>query len=113
MVQCTLLVPLGEYYGNRMVNSINHIINSIWEHMVMAELKRGHYEYLKDTIKNDPHISMYHRDLLLGILYVYFSRDMNNFRADRWLSALGPDIKESVMEIISNDTSHTITFPTK
>jgi len=80
--------------------------------MVMSELRRGHYDYLKDTIKNDPDISEYIRNLMLALLFVYFKRDMNNFRSDRWLSALGPNVKERFNEIITNDTSHTFEVPT-
>ena len=74
----------------------------------MSELKRGHYNYLRDTICNDPHISNYLRYAMLGILYVYFLRDMNNFRSNRWLHK--HEI-EGVKEIVENDTGHTFRVP--
>ena len=73
-----------------------------------SELKRGHYEYLRDTIINDPNISNYQSLLLIGILYVYFERDMNNFRTNRWIHK---SQMEAVKEIIENDTGHTIRIP--
>lgn len=75
----------------------------------MSELKRGHYDYLRDTIRNDPDISNYQSMLLLSVLYVYFKRDMNNFRDNKWLHK---NEIEAVKEIIENDTSHTFEVPT-
>jgi hypothetical protein len=74
----------------------------------MSELRRGHYDYLRDTIMNDPNISIYQSLLLIGILFVYFKRDMNNFRSDKWIHK---SQMENVKEIIDNDTGHTLIVP--
>ncbi len=68
-------------------------------------LTRSQYDYLKDTILNDPGIGLNVRDLMMGLLFIYFKRDMPNFNQKKWLMHL--DINK-IKERVENDTSHTL-----
>lgn len=45
---------------------------------------RQHFDYLSDTILNDPDITESSRAIMYTALEVWFKRDFVNFNAERW-----------------------------
>ena len=46
--------------------------------------QRRHYEYLADTIINDPDITEHTRTILYAYLGSYLKRDFPNFNQNKW-----------------------------
>ena len=45
---------------------------------------RKHYEYLSDTILNDPDITEQIRTAMSNSLGIWFKRDFDNYRKEKW-----------------------------
>ena len=67
-------------------------------------LTRSQYSYLKDTIVNDPDIGRDTRNLMIGLLFIYFKRDMQNFNQKRWLHL---EDERAIKKGVESVTSHT------
>ena len=74
-------------------------------------LTRSQYTYIKDSIINDPDLELKQIRFLMGMLFVYFKRDMQNFNQKRWLSGFSVEQIELIKECIDNDTGHTFENP--
>jgi hypothetical protein len=54
--------------------------------MTTTAFRKGHYDYLSDTILNDPELKNSQKLMVHGLLEVYFERDFHNFNKKKWIA---------------------------
>ena len=66
---------------DRISNCVHRNTPLTWNVLMFT---RKHYEYLSDTILNDPDITEQIRTAMSNSLGIWFKRDFDNFRKEKW-----------------------------